>query len=120
MITEQDLAEAIAECQGVRNPNAATCIKLAAFLTIREHLFPLYPKSGEDQEKIVVSQGYSNASEPMETIEKRIDYISDTDFSRAIDGRKASEIWSIMDELMTVLQATNQRLYDGVMRKISE
>ena len=33
-------------------------------------------------------------------------------------GRQASEIWPIMDELMSVLQATNPRLYAGVMRKI--
>ncbi len=40
MITEHDLQEAIAECQGKRNPDANTCIKLAAFYTIKEHLFP--------------------------------------------------------------------------------
>ena len=39
MITEKDLQEAIAECQGERNPNANTCIKLAAFYTIRNELF---------------------------------------------------------------------------------
>ena len=40
MITEQDLRQAIAECQGERNPDARTCIKLAAYLTIKEHLYP--------------------------------------------------------------------------------
>ena len=30
MITEHDLKEAIAECEGNRNPDARTCIKLAA------------------------------------------------------------------------------------------
>ena len=40
MITEKDLQEAIAECQGERSPNASTCIKLAAFYTIKEHLYP--------------------------------------------------------------------------------
>lgn len=40
--------------------------------------------------------------------------------SKAIDGRSAAEIWPIMDELMSVLQATNTRLYNGVMRKIEE
>ena len=39
MITEKDLQEAIAEGQGQRNPNANTCIKLAAFLTIRKEMF---------------------------------------------------------------------------------
>ena len=39
MITEKDLQEAIAECQGQRNPNANTCIKLAAYLTIQKEMF---------------------------------------------------------------------------------
>ena len=39
MITERDLQEAIAECNGERNPNANTCIKLAAFLTIQKEMF---------------------------------------------------------------------------------
>ena len=40
MITEQDLQEAIAECQGERHPNANTCMKLAAFYTIKNELYP--------------------------------------------------------------------------------
>ena len=43
MITEKDLQEAIAECEGARNPNANTCIKLAAFYTIRQHMFGEQP-----------------------------------------------------------------------------
>ena len=54
MITEKDLQEAIAECEGQRNPNANTCIKLAAFYTIRQHMF------GEDQ----ISEAHSFASQP--------------------------------------------------------
>ena len=37
MIKEEDLQEAIAECQGVRNPNANTCLKLASYYTILDH-----------------------------------------------------------------------------------
>jgi hypothetical protein len=39
MITEKDLKEAIAECEGERNPNANTCIKLAAFYTILDNMY---------------------------------------------------------------------------------
>lgn len=112
MITEKDLQEAIAECQGVRNPNASTCIKLAAFYIIQEHL---YGKPSTDEP----APAYSYAASP-DTVETTIDYYSDTEFSQAIDGRRASEIWPIMDELMSVLQATNPRLYNGVIRKIQD
>ena len=112
MITEKDLQEAIAECQGVRNPNASTCIKLAAFYIIQEHL---YGKPSESE----TASAYSYAAPP-EQVETTIDYYSDTEFSQAIDGKKATDVWPIMDELMSVLQATNPRLYAGVMRKIED
>lgn len=108
MITEQDLKEAIAECQGVRNPDANTCIKLAAFLTIQKEMF------GDPQEP----QRYSFASAPMEQIETVIEYESDTDFSRAIHGREAWEIWEIVDEAISAIQVLNPQLYKSIMRKI--
>ena len=37
MITRKDLIEAIEKCQGQKNPNANTCIKLAAYYTILDH-----------------------------------------------------------------------------------
>lgn len=114
MITEKDLQEAIAECQGERNPNANTCIKLAAFYIIQEHLY------GKPDEMRAIMPEYSYAVDPVNDVETTIDYYSDTEFSRAIDGKQASEIWPVMDELMSVLQATNPRLYAGVMRKIED
>lgn len=118
MITEKDLQEAIAECQGERNPNANTCIKLAAFYTIRNELFGNSGKFPTVAESATVP-AYSYAATP-EQVEATIDYYSDTEFSQAIDGRREGEIWPIMDELMSVLQATNPRLYAGVMRKIED
>lgn len=114
MITEKDLQEAIAECQGVRNPNASTCIKLAAFLIIQEHLY------GQPSEDDVFPDmpAYSYASAPVEPAEAIIDYQSDTEFSQAVDGRKASTVWPVMDELMEVLRVTNKPLYKATIRKI--
>lgn len=109
MITEHDLAQAIAECQGERNPNANTCIKLAAFYTIRNELF-----GKPDQ-----LPQYSYAAAPDEPADTHtIDYTSGTEFSRAIDGRNPDDIWPVMDELMATIQTIMPRLYDGVMRKL--
>lgn len=113
MITEHDLEQAIAECQGERNPNANTCIKLAAFYTIRNELFG---KTEQLIETRMPEYSYAAAPEP---VENTIDYFSDTDFSRAIDGRDPADIWPIMDELMSTIQALMPRLYDGVMRKLN-
>lgn len=117
MITEQDLNQAIAECQGERNPNANTCIKLAAFYTIRNEMFGKPEQASE-----LVSDTYklhSFAASP-EQVETTIDYYSGTEFSEMIDGRSPDEIWPIMDELMSTIQALMPRLYDGVMRKLQE
>jgi len=106
MITLPDLQEAIAECQGQRHPDANTCIKLAAFLTIRKEMF------GEPE----VSPGFTYAAPQ---VENSIDYESDTEFGRIIRKRNPYEVWPVMDELMTTLEAIYPRLYDSVIRELS-
>lgn len=108
MITEQDLQAAIAECRGKRNPDANTCIKLAAFLIIQEHLYPS-----------VQPTMYSYAPPP-EQAENRIEYESDTDFGRAVNGKLAADVWPVMDELMDAVHVLQPRLYASVLNKLEE
>ena len=70
MFYEKDLNEAIAECQGKRNPDANTCIKLAAYLTIKNALYP-EEKTGPVYPQMI--SGDSGA----------IEYDSGTEFSNA-------------------------------------
>ena len=102
MITEKDLREAIAECQGERNPNANTCIKLAAYYTILDNIIekPL-PR-------------YDNA------YSGSMGYDSDTEFGRILKQKTTEEIMAVMDELMTTLTVVNPRLYESVIRKLTE
>ena len=101
MITEHDLKEAIAECQGVHNPNANTCIKLASYLTILEHMQEQMPT-------------YSYAS-PAESV---VNYTSGTEFSEVINGKSINRVLEVVDELMSTLQVVNPRLYNAVLYKI--
>ena len=105
MITEHDLRAAIAECQGERNPNANTCIKLAAYYTI------LREQQGDYsfQAPVTVEEPY-----------KLIDYQSDTDFGQAIKGKDTAFIFGLIDDLMTILQAVQPQLYNGVMRELNK
>lgn len=112
MITEQDLLEAIAECQGQRNPTANTCLKLAAYLTIHRELY-----GTPDSPEIPIRYSFSD-SPPLQT-EKSIELNSGTEFSDAISKMKPKEAWDLMDELMSTLQIVNPRLYASVMRKIT-
>lgn len=109
MITEHDLQEAIAECQGQRNPNANTCIKLAAFLTIQREMF------GDERTSTPI-ETYSFSSDP----HPKIEYSGDTPFTKSIYGMDISKFVGLMDELMTTLEIINPGLYNGVMRKVTE
>ena len=109
MITKQDLVQAIAECQGERNPNASTCIKLAAFLTIQRELY------GEEKDAVQLP-AYSYAPAPDRNI---IEIDSDSEFARAINGRDWNELLSIINELMHTLEIVQPRLYNAVMMQLS-
>lgn len=108
MITEKDLIEAIAECQGQRNPNSNTCIKLAAFYTILDHV-------REKEQKEPVQHGYSFSAPP---VVDTVAYQGNSEFSSMVYGMDSNTAWSIVDELMDTLSVVNPKLYKGVLRKI--
>lgn len=111
MITEQNLYEAIAECQGQRNPNANTCLKLASYYTILDHL-----KEKETETMPVPVYSYAAAQEPREP--DRINYTSETDFGKVVNGRPTEDVIAVFDELMTTLQGMIPRLYEGVLNRL--
>lgn len=103
MITEHDLKSAIAECQGDRNPNANTCIKLAAYYQILDRLY------GKELQE---TSGYSFSSG-----NPGIPY-SDSPFSVAVEKKGIENVFPVLDELMETLYVINPPLYDSIMRKI--
>ena len=111
MITKHDLLEAIAECQGLRSPNANTAIKLAAFYTILDHLDDEAPAGNINEQNSF--KGYS-----MSTPEAIVQFDGESEFAQNINGRDQSEVWPVMDELMSTIKIMNERLYNGVMRKL--
>lgn len=111
MITEQDLQEAIAECQGERNPDANTCIMLAAFYTIKNELYG-------NSEQFQNGASYAAAPTVIDTGERYIDYQRDTELSKLIDGKEAFPVWEIMDEMMQMLRLVLPQMYSRTMQKI--
>ena len=108
MIRLQDLDSAIAECQGKRNPDAKTCIMLAAFLTIKKEMY------GEEKQDVQPAYSYAPAPD-----RNTIQIDSDTEFARAIDGREWEDILPIIIELMGTIQIMYPRLYSAVMMKLA-
>ena len=107
MIKEQDLLEAIAECQGERNPDARTCRNLAAFYTILDHI--------QEREKDTnsIEDGYSYAVAPS------VEYKSNSDFFQYVADMDVNDILALFDEVMETLQIVNPRLYDSIVRKVT-
>lgn len=105
MITEQDLRQAIAECEGVRNPSATTCVKLASFYTILNQMQGRTPVS-------VNEYSFENRSEQV-----FIPY-SDSEFSQAVEHIGFEKAFPVLDELMSILSAINPSLYSNVLKKL--
>lgn len=119
MITHQDLQAAIAECLGERNPNANTCIKLAAYYTIQNELYGQKPTADPEPATRTAPEsfgGYSFAA-PSKA-ETTIEYHSDTELGRRIEGRKAADVWPLIDELVETVRVVNPRLYAAFFRKL--
>lgn len=122
MITESDLQEAIAECIGKRNPDANTCIKLAAYYTIMRELY------GDkihfaDVEKTAPSYSYSPPPTVDYSDEKTIRYSGDSEFSDIVNGMNINDVLTVIEELMEVLRVANSstgRLYNATLRKLKD
>lgn len=112
MITEQDLLSAIKACEGDRNPNASTAMKLAAYYTIQDRLYG----SGVSAP---IDRGYSNAAPP-DSGNGTIDYSSDTEFGAAVSGKPVDGVFGIMDDLMLILSTSQPRVFRRVIADIQD
>lgn len=104
MITLDELNEAICECENDERHTYDICIRLAALYTIRQQLYGDTVEGKEANSRVVKAPTVG-------------DY-GDTDFLLTAKGKPFEKVMLVFDELMTALEITNPRLYDGVMRKI--
>ena len=110
MITEKDLQEAIAECEGERNPNSNTCMKLAAFYIIKREMFGDPPVQTEE-----FPRGLSGFSR-----DAQITYDSGTEFSDLVREKDFDDIMPLMDELMESVKVVVPRLYNSVITRLHD
>ena len=54
----------------------------------------------------------------MSAPEAIVQFDGESEFAQTINGRDQSEVWPVMDELMSTIKVMNERLYNGVMRKL--
>ena len=114
MIREQELREAIAECQGERNPNANTCIKLAAYYSILDHMEP--PAAGPSFSAAPATTEYVPPEQPADP--DVIQWEGESEFAQEVYGQRVDQVMPIVEELMQTVDVLYPRLYDSVMRRI--
>lgn len=102
MIRENDLLEAIAECEGAKNPNANTCIKLSAYYTILENL---YGKPQEKEEKKHVSS-------------PKIAF-SESEFSKITSTKGIENVFPVLDDLVQTISVLNPALYNSFINQLN-
>ena len=94
MISEKDLRDAISECIAAPNPNSHTCMMLAAFYTILDHM---------------------EKDDPGNTGL----YSGDSEFSAVAGKVSPGKLAKVFDNLMQTLQAVNPMLYDATINELN-
>jgi hypothetical protein len=78
--------------------------KLATFYQLYDHLY-----TQREPERRIES-----------TREVTIDRYGDSEFLQAIEGKKATEVWSTMDELLSTIRALQPKLYQATIDRIRD
>lgn len=102
MFTKTELLDSMEELEN--SPKTFQNIqKLATMYSIYDHLYGC------------------NIMPVQETVRKEvIDVYGDTDFLQAVAGADAREVFMIMDEMFTVIQTLQPRLYEASLQKLRE
>ena len=116
MITEKEIAQAIEEC--MREPVTGNKrAVLADLIIIQDYLFG-EPILAQESPQPTPMQSYS--APPMEQVETYIETSGDSEFLKAVDGRKAERVWKLMDELVEAVKILHPRMYSTFIDKIQD
>ena len=116
MITEKELEQAIKEC--LREPVTGNKrAVLADLIIIQDYLFG-EPTQAQETQQPMTMQSYS--APPMEQVETYIETNGDSEFLKAVDGRKAGKVWKLVDELVEAVKILHPRMYTTFIDKVHD
>ena len=116
MITEKEIEQAIKEC--LREPVTGNKrAVLADLIIIQDYLFGATMQAQEVPHPIPM-QSYS--APPMEQVEKYIETTGDSEFLKAVDGRRADKVWKLIDELVEAVKILHPRMYTTFIDKVQD
>ena len=116
MITEKEIEQAIEEC--MREPVTGNKrAVLADLIIIQDYLFGETTQAQEAPQPMPM-QSYSVP--PMEQVETYIETTGDSEFLKAVDGRKADKVWKLIDELVEAVKILHPRMYTTFIDKVQD
>ena len=116
MITEKEVAQAIEEC--MREPVTGNKrAVLADLIIIQDYLFGELTRAQEAKQPMPM-QSYS--APPTEQVKTYIETNGDSEFLRAVDGRKADKVWKLIDELVEAVKILQPRMYTTFIDKVQD
>ena len=116
MITEKEVSQAIEEC--LREPVTGNKrAVLADLIIIQDYLFG-EPMREREAPQPMPMQSYS--APPIEQVETYIETSGDSEFLKAVDGRKADKVWKLIDELVEAVKILHPRMYTTFIDKVQD
>ena len=116
MITEKEISQAIEEC--MRDPVTGNKRSvLADLIIIQDYLFGEPMQEREATQPIPMQ---SCSAPPVEQVEKYIETSGDSEFLRAVGGRKAEKVWKLIDELVEAVKILHPRMYTTFIDKVQD
>ena len=116
MITEKEVEQAIQECMQEPVTGNKRAV-LADLIIIQDYLFG-EPTRAQEAPHPMPMQSYS--APPMEQVENYIQTTGDSEFLRAVDGRKADNAWKLIDELVEAVKILHPRMYTTFIDKVQD
>ena len=90
---------------------------MADLIIIQDYLFG-EPMQAQEASQSMPMQSYS--APPVEQVETYIQTNGDSEFLKAVDGRRADKVWKLIDELVEAVKILHRRMYTTFIDKAQD
>ena len=91
---------------------------LADLIIIQDYLFGEPTRARETPQMPMPMQSYS--APPMEQVEIYVETNGDSEFLKAVNGRKAERVWPLINELVEAVKILHPRMYTTFIDKVQD
>ena len=115
MITEKEVTKAIEEC--LQDPITGNKrAVLADLIIIQDYLFGELTRTAEPQ-----YMSFNSYSAPQtEQVETYVETNGDSEFLKAVDGKRSDRLWRLMDEFVKAVKILHPKMYSAFIDTIQD